>query len=186
MEYHEIGERFKHDGNWLEVIQAQGCESCFFGDYNTCILKDKPKYCSIHTRNDNESISYKLIEQCKQKKDMEQKTEIIVEGTDKVFATHVGNVQSDEEIYGSLLDKLFTTYKAKNHDYSNAFSEMFDELGIDYAYGKLREKMNRIKVLRKQPNMVENEGLEDALLDTAGYAILTLVELKKRKGNDTH
>ena len=112
---------------------------------------------------------------------MEQKTEFMVAGTDKVFATHVGNIQSDEEIYGSLLDKLFTTYKAKNHDYSNAFSEMFDELGIDYAYGKLREKMNRIKVLRNKPNMVENEGLEDALLDTAGYAILTLVELKKRK-----
>ena len=104
-------------------------------------------------------------------------------GTDKTFATQVTNNQSDEKIYGSLLDKLFTTYKAKNHDYSNAFSEMFDELGIDYAYGKLREKMNRIKVLRKQPNMVENEGLEDALLDTAGYAILTLVELKKRKGD---
>ena len=104
-------------------------------------------------------------------------------GTDKTFATQVTNNQSDEKIYGSLLDKLFTTYKAKNHDYSNAFSEMFDELGIDYAYGKLREKINRIKALRKQPNMVENEGLEDALLDTAGYAILTLVELKKRKGD---
>ena len=112
---------------------------------------------------------------------MEQKTEFMVAGTDKVFATHVGNIQSDEEIYGSLLDKLFTTYKAKDADYGSAFAEMFDELGIDYAYGKLREKMNRIKVLRKQPNMVENEGLEDALLDTAGYAILTLVELKKRK-----
>lgn len=114
---------------------------------------------------------------------MEQKTEIKLEGTDKVFATQVTNIQSDEEIYGSLLDKLFTTYKAKDADYGSAFAEMFDELGIDYAYGKLREKMNRIKVLRKQPNMVENEGLEDALLDTAGYAILTLVELKKRKGN---
>ena len=112
---------------------------------------------------------------------VEQKTEIKVEGTDKVFATHVGDIQSDEEIYGSLLDELFTTYKAKDADYGSAFAEMFDELGIDYAYGKLREKMNRIKVLRKQPNMVENEGLEDALLDTAGYAILTLVELKKRK-----
>ena len=112
---------------------------------------------------------------------MEQKTEFMVAGTDKVFATHVGDIQSDEEIYGSLLDKLFTTYKAKDADYGSAFAEMFDELGIDYAYGKLREKMNRIKVLRKQPNMVENEGLEDALLDTAGYAILTLVELKKRK-----
>ena len=112
---------------------------------------------------------------------IEQKTEFMVAGTGKVFATHVGNIQSDEEIYGSLLDKLFTTYKAKDADYGSAFAEMFDELGIDYAYGKLREKMNRIKVLRKQPNMVENEGLEDALLDTAGYAILTLVELKKRK-----
>ena len=63
-------------------------------------------------------------------------------------------------------------------------AERLMKLGIDYAYGKLREKMNRIKVLRSKPNMVKNEGLEDALLDTAGYAILTLVELKKRKGYD--
>ena len=40
--------------------------------------------------------------------------------------------------------------------------------------------MNRIKVLCKQPNMVENDGLEEALIDTAGYTILTFVELKKR------
>ena len=181
MEYHEIGERFEYKGVVLEVIEVSDCVSCFFdGGDRECKLKDKPKYCGVDTRNDNKCISYKLVEQCKPK-DMEQKTEFMVAGTDKVFATHVGNVQSDEEIYGSLLDKLFTTYKAKNHDYSNAFSEMFDELGIDYAYGKLREKINRIKALRKQPNMVENEGLEDALLDTAGYAILTLVELKKRK-----
>ena len=86
-----------------------------------------------------------------------------------------------EDYIKSLTDKLALTLQAKNHDYNSAFSEMFDELGIDYAYGKLREKMNRIKALRNKPNMVENEGLEDALLDTAGYAILTLVELKKRK-----
>ena len=179
MEYHKIGERFEYDGVMLEVIKASRCAYCFFLR-KRCTLKDDPMYCGNNTRNDKESISYKLVEQCKTK-DMEQKTEIKIEGTDKTFATQVTNIQSDEEIYGSLLDKLFTTYKAKNHDYSNAFSEMFDELGIDYAYGKLREKMNRIKVLRKQPNMVENEGLEDALLDTAGYAILTLVELNRRK-----
>ena len=85
-----------------------------------------------------------------------------------------------EDYIKSLTNKLALTLQAKNADYGSAFAEMFDELGIDYAYGKLCEKMNRIKVLRKQPNMVENEGLEDALLDTAGYAILTLVELKKR------
>ena len=112
---------------------------------------------------------------------MKREEENEVKGTDETFATQATNNQSDEEIYGSLLDKLFTTYKAKDADYGSSFAEMFDELGIDYAYGKLREKMNRIKVLRNKPNMVENEGLEDALLDTAGYAILTLVELKKRK-----
>ena len=182
MEYHEIGEIFEYNGVVLEVsVSTDGCAECFFSKEDSCI-SSFPINCSMHERNDSKSIVYKLVEQCKPK-DMEQKTEIKIKGTDKVFAPHVGNIQSDEEIYGSLLDKLFTTYKAKNHDYSNAFSEMFDELGIDYAYGKLREKINRIKVLRKQPNMVENEGLEDALLDTAGYAILTLVELKKRKDN---
>lgn len=45
---------------------------------------------------------------------------------------------------------------------------------------KIREKINRIKVLRNQPNMVKNEFFEDALLDTAAYAVLTLVELKKK------
>ena len=184
MEYHEIGERFEYDGVAFEVMQYRGnqipCMDCYFRHFRIEDFDCGNTLCRCNERKDGKDVYYKLIEQCKQK-DMEQKNEIKVEGTDKVFATHVGNVQSDEEIYGSLLDKLFTTYKAKNHDYSNAFSEMFDELGIDYAYGKLREKMNRIKVLRNKPNMVENEGLEDALLDTAGYAILTLVELKKRK-----
>lgn len=179
MEYHKRGERFEYKGNVLEVIEDSYCKCCFFNNYWICKLMEIPKYCGTDTRFDNKSISYKLVEQCKTK-DMEQKTEIKVDGTDKVFATQVTNIQSDEEIYCSLLDKLFTTYKAKNTDYGGAFAEMFDELGIDYAYGKLREKMNRIKVLRNKPNMVENEGLEDALLDTAGYAILTLMELKKR------
>lgn len=183
MEYHEIGDRFEYNGVILEVVNefvVDKCKQCFL--FWNCKLPYTMN-CREDTRKDGESIYYKLVEQCKPK-DMEHKTEFMVAGTDKVFATHVGNVQSDEEIYGSLLDKLFTTYKAKNTDYGGAFAEMFDELGIDYAYGKLREKMNRIKVLRNKPNMVENEGLEDALLDTAGYAILTLVELTKRKGND--
>ena len=184
MEYHEIGERFEYKGVMLEVVKRDNCNDCFFRGRVECGVMS-PMRCSSDIRNDDTSIIYKLVEQCNPK-DMEQKAEITkrVEGTDKVFATHVGNVQSDEEIYGSLLDKLFATYKAKDADYGSSFAEMYDELGVDYAYGKLREKMNRIKVLRSKPNMVENEGLEDALLDTAGYAILTLVELKKRKGND--
>lgn len=181
MEYQEIGERFEYDGVVLEIADITDlkfpCKDCYFGDKNDSCVKS---VCQSRERKDKKDVIYKLVEQSKTK-DMEQKTEFKVVGTGETFATHVTNNQSDEEIYGSLLDKLFATYKAKDADYGSSFAEMYDELGIDYAYGKLREKMNRIKVLRKQPNMVKNEGLEDALLDTAGYAILTLVELKKRK-----
>ena len=141
MEYHEIGERFEYGRVTLEVVESTTCAGCFFLDHLLCILGDNPKYCGAKRSDKRRSISYKLVEQFKPK-DMEQKTEIIVEGTGKVFATQVTNPQSDEEIYGSLLDKLFTTYKAKDADYGSSFAEMFDELGIDYAYGKLREKMN--------------------------------------------
>lgn len=73
------------------------------------------------------------------------------------------------------------TYKRKNHDYGNAFSEMYDELGINYGYGKIREKVNRIKTLKDNEAQVANEPLEDALLDCANYCILTLMEYQKRK-----
>lgn len=191
MEYHEIGERFKYNDVVLEVVEIADlssgvCNGCYLADLDTpCFGLNK---CSADKRNDKKDVVYKLVQQCKQK-DMEQK-ELIEEKDEERCAildketnrpVFVQGKFNDEDLYGYFLDKLFTTYKAKDKDYGSAFSEMFDELGINYAYGKLREKINRIKVLRNQPNMVENEGLEDALLDTAGYAILTLVELKKRK-----
>lgn len=181
MEYHEIGEKFEYKGVVLEVVDNGRCNECYFDVKDGgCEFAPSWDFCDSRCRKDGRDVSFKLVEQCKTK-DFEQKPEIFTNGSiDEDHAIKI-NENTDEQLYGSLLDKLFTTYKAKNADYGSAFAEMFDELGIDYAYGKLREKMNRIKVLRNQPNMVENEGLEDALLDTAGYAILTLVELKKRK-----
>ena len=186
MEYHEIGEIFEYNGVILGVAKGRDnphdCEKCYFNSSPCCDLRST--HCNKRKRMDGNPIYYQLIGQCKLK-DMEQKTEIerIEEERRKIennMAGHTPNCANETIMMNDITDKLKYTLVAKNNDYGNAFSEMFDELGIDYAYGKLREKMNRIKVLRKQPNMVENEGLEDALLDTAGYAILTLVELKKR------
>lgn len=159
-------------------------------------IREKAIFGSIDTFfTDRELKILKMIDKQKEKRNMEQKPKEYIEEVNKEMAEFIKEeadkcgtppagiktIPKRRIIYKDILDKLFETYKAKDQDYGSAFSEMFDELGIDYAYGKLREKMNRIKVLRNQPNMVENEGLEDALLDTAGYAILTLVELKKRK-----
>ena len=92
---------------------------------------------------------------------------------------------TDADRFKDITDKMSDTYKRKNHDYGNAFSEMYDELGINYGYGKIREKVNRIKTLKDNEAQVANEPLEDALLDCANYCILTLIEYQKRKEHGT-
>lgn len=89
--------------------------------------------------------------------------------------------KSDVERFRKIIETMYDTYLQKNHDYGNAFSDMYDELGVNYGYGKIREKVNRIKTLKDADAMVENEPLEDALLDCANYCILTLMEYQKRK-----
>ena len=91
------------------------------------------------------------------------------------------NEKTDADRFKEITDKMSDTYKRKNRDYGNAFSEMYDELGINYGYGKIREKVNRIKTLKDNEAQVANEPLEDALLDCANYCILTLMEYQKRK-----
>lgn len=95
------------------------------------------------------------------------------------------NERTDADRFKDITDKMSDTYKRKNHDYGNVFSEMYDELGINYGYGKIREKVNRIKTLKDNEAQVANEPLEDALLDCANYCILTLMEYQKRKEHGT-
>ena len=95
------------------------------------------------------------------------------------------NERTDADRFKDITDKMSDTYKRKNHDYGNAFSEMYDELGINYGYGKIREEVNRIKTLKDNEAQVANEPLEDALLDCANYCILTLMEYQKRKEHGT-
>ena len=73
MKYHEIGERFEHDGVVLEVVGIKYCKDCFFLNGDCCSLK-YPTFCTCDIRYDNKTISYRLVEKCKTK-DMEQKNE---------------------------------------------------------------------------------------------------------------
>lgn len=101
------------------------------------------------------------------------------------YQNNVEQPNEDCKAFKAITDKISDTYKRKNHDYGNAFSEMYDELGINYGYGKIREKVNRIKTLKDNEAQVANEPLEDALLDCANYCILTLMEYQKRKEHGT-
>ena len=90
---------------------------------------------------------------------------------------------SDIERFRAITDHLCAVYEAKNHDYGNAFSELYGELGIDYGYGKIREKVSRIKTLKDAEAKVVGEPLTDALLDCANYCILTYIEYRKSEEN---
>ena len=109
-----------------------------------------------------------------------QKFDIVTKGEGEA-----ANGKTDADRFKEIIDKMSDTYNRKNHDYGNAFSEMYDELGINYGYGKIREKVNRIKTLKDNEAQVSNEPLEDALLDCANYCILTLIEYQKRKEHGT-
>ena len=89
--------------------------------------------------------------------------------------------KEDADRFKEITDKMFETFKAKNHDYGSSFSNLFKECGMTYAYGHMAEKLERVKSLMKDEAKVNGEGMKDSLLDLANYAILTVMEIDKNE-----
>ena len=87
----------------------------------------------------------------------------------------------DADAFRDTTDGMYDTFKAKNSDYGNSFSELFAECGMTYAYGHLSEKLKRVKSLMSDEAKVKGESMRDSLLDLANYAVLTIMELDKTK-----
>lgn len=87
----------------------------------------------------------------------------------------------DADAFRDIINGMYGTFKAKNHDYGNSFSELFAECGITYAYGHMAEKLRRVKSLMSDEAKVKGESMRDSLLDLANYAILTIMELDKTR-----
>lgn len=91
-------------------------------------------------------------------------------------------VETPKQItFESVCKEMMDVHKAKNHDYGNSFHNLFKELGINYAYGHLREKLERIKSLKDREAKVKSESMIDSLKDLANYAVMTLVELQNNE-----
>lgn len=102
---------------------------------------------------------------------------------DSFNADHISFSGKDQ--FDAILAELQKLHSAKNHDYGNSFTDLFKECGMIYAYGHLKEKLNRIKGIMDSEAQVKGEKLEDSLKDLASYAIMTLVELRsKDNGTD--
>lgn len=81
-----------------------------------------------------------------------------------------------------LLMEIHDTYRAKNHDYGDSFSNLYKEYGIISPMIKLEDKMARLRTLVKKEALVKNESIEDTLLDLANYAIMTVIERRQESG----
>lgn len=147
---------------WTTIISCFGIE-----EFNRIITETGKKWLSmeeiINLRKWTNSLSEETVNKLNGVRDMSQ----------------------DVMLFNRITGEMQETYIKKNHDYVNAFSEMYDEFGINYGYGKIREKVNRIKTLKDNEAQVANDPLEDALLDCANYCILTLMEYQKRKEHGT-
>lgn len=91
-------------------------------------------------------------------------------------------MEEEEKKYKEFRDiqaRMTDTFRRKNHDYGNAFHDVFRKRGWAYALGLMENKINRIDVLSQKDAMVENESIKDSLLDLANYAILTLMEVQQ-------
>ena len=91
-------------------------------------------------------------------------------------------MESDNSKFGKVLSEMFDTYKKKNADYGNSFSETIQEFGYIPAVARINDKLKRVKNMAKGNDVnIIDESIRDNLLDIANYCVLTIVELDKQK-----
>ena len=84
--------------------------------------------------------------------------------------------------FKDITEEMNALYERKNHDYGNSFSETFRKHGIISAATRMLDKMNRIvSLVTKDQQKVNDESLRDTLIDIANYAVMTIMEIDKKK-----
>ena len=86
-----------------------------------------------------------------------------------------------ETTFEKITAEMLETYKKKNADYGNSFSETIQEFGYIPAVARINDKLKRVKNMVKGNKMNVNESLRDNLIDIANYCILTVMELDNQK-----
>ncbi len=80
--------------------------------------------------------------------------------------------------FKTITDSMAETFRRKNHDYGNSFSDSVKELGLVAGFVPILHKCNRLKTLIKgKEAKVKDESIRDTLLDMANYCILLSMEL---------
>ena len=94
----------------------------------------------------------------------------------------------DEPIpnHAKVCQELTETYKKKNADYGNSFENSLDKHGLIAGIVRMDDKMSRLISLNsKKEQQVMDESLRDTLMDLANYAIMSVMWLDDKSGEES-
>lgn len=88
------------------------------------------------------------------------------------------NLEQQVEKFQVIAGQLVELYELKNRKYGDSFHKTFEEYGPATLCIRLDDKLSRLKsLLLKSESATPDESVIDTLMDTAGYAIMGIMEL---------
>ena len=89
-------------------------------------------------------------------------------------------MSEQEQLISQVCDSVKELLIRKNRDYGSSFSKQYEKYGVMSGLIRMDDKMARLANLVNGAKQEIDESIEDSLQDLAGYAILTLVEMRKK------
>ena len=84
--------------------------------------------------------------------------------------------------FKDITDEMNALYERKDQEYGRRCSETYRKRGIVSGATRMLDKMNRIvSLVTKDQQKVNDESLRDTLIDIANYAVMTIMEIDKKK-----
>lgn len=86
----------------------------------------------------------------------------------------------------ALANEMTELYARKNRDYGNSFDKSMDKFGLVVAAIRIGDKVNRLQSLisKRGEAEVKDESLADTFMDTACYAIMSIMWTESKESED--
>lgn len=87
--------------------------------------------------------------------------------------------------FRAITNKMADLYAKKNHDYGDSFGRSWNKFGMVSALIRMEDKFNRLEsLLKKNGEAQVNESIEDTLMDLANYAVMSIIEMQPKNGEN--
>ena len=91
-------------------------------------------------------------------------------------------IKQEIELFKELAKQMSDTFAKKRADYGQTTTETYDKFGPVSMLTRMHDKMGRLDNLLLTGNLnCQDEKVEDTLLDLANYALITIIERRKRE-----